>query len=365
MSLVWNASSGELPYVEGGPSPMPFHRALPQYAPTPLVELSTLAGELGVDAVWVKDESSRLGLPAFKILGASWAVYRVLRRLIGAESEPVGGFGALEERLAPFYPLRLVASTEGNHGRAVARVAAWLGFESMILIPSGADERRIDAIRGEGAEVVEVDGTYDDTVEQVRRLVGPRDLLIQDTAWDGYETIPRWVVQGYATMLLEVDEQLADRDGPTLVAVQCGVGSLASAVVTHYRRSGLGSPPALVSVEPLGAACVQASFRRGRRSPAPALRESIMAGLNCGEMSTLAWPVLRAGLDASLAIDDAQAARGVQELERGGISAGASGAAGLAGVLALRWATRDGTVTGRLAIGRATRILVFCTEAAG
>lgn len=301
MSLVWNSSRGDLPSVVGGPSPLAFHRALPGYAVTPLVELPDLARDLGVQGVWVKNESSRLGLPAFKILGATWAVYRELRRRVGAQDEPVSGFDAIEDRLASVRPLRLVASTEGNHGRAVARVASWLGLEATILIP------------------------------------------------------------------VEVDRQLLDRGraGPTLVAVQCGVGSLAAAVVTHYRRHGLVSPPVLLSVEPQDAACVQASIRHGRRTVVSRPGRSVMAGLNCGEPSTLAWPVLRAGLDASLTIDDAEAARGVRELARGGISAGASGAAGLAGLLALRQGGPHGGVAQRLGIDRNARLLVLCTESAG
>lgn len=148
--------------------------------------------------MWVKNESSRLGLPAFKILGATWAVYRELRRRIGAQDQPVGGFDAIEDRLASIQPLRLVASTEGNHGRAVARVASWLGLTATILIPVEAGAQKIEAIRSEGAEVVEIDGSYDETVERVRGMAGPENLLIQDTAWDGYETIPRWIVEGYA-----------------------------------------------------------------------------------------------------------------------------------------------------------------------
>jgi diaminopropionate ammonia-lyase len=208
--LVWNRSRGELPSAGSVTSPLSFHQALPDYVATPLVDLPTLADEIGVESVRVKDESLRLGLPAFKILGASWAVYRALRRRVGAEDEPVGGFETIAHRLASCRHLRLVASTEGNHGRAVARVARWLGLRSTILIPASAASTKIEAIRSEGAEVVEVDGSDDDTVERVRRMDGPDNLLIQDTAWEGYEAIPRWVVEGYATMLFEVDEQLAE-----------------------------------------------------------------------------------------------------------------------------------------------------------
>jgi diaminopropionate ammonia-lyase len=331
-----------------------------------MIELPQLAKETGVDHIWVKDESTRLGLPAFKILGASWAVYRELRRRVAAEDEPVAGFDALRERVDALRPFRLVASTEGNHGRSVARVARWLDVESTILIPASAERRRIEAIRSEGAEVVEVDGTYDDTVARLGQVCRPGDLMIQDTAWEGYETIPRWVVQGYSTMLVEIDEQLASlgSQGPTLVVVQCGVGSLASAVVLHFRRRPDTETVTLLSVEPRHAACVQDSVRIGRRSVVPTRREAYLAGLNCGQPSTLAWPVLSAGLDAAMSIDDEQARGGVRELDRAGIPAGPSGAAGLSGVLTLCRAGLGEEARARLGLGAGARILVFCTESA-
>src|SRR5829696_10108593 len=189
-----------------------FHVDLPGYRPTPLVDLPALAEELGVGRVLVKDESSRLGLPAFKVLGASWAVYRALE-----ERLPEGAFedwetvGELKERLEPLRPLDLVAATDGNHGRALARVARLLGLGAKIFVPEGMAAARREAIAGEGAEVIVVKGTYDEAVERSAAEEGERGLVISDMSWPGYEQIPSWVIEGYSTMLWEIDDELERR----------------------------------------------------------------------------------------------------------------------------------------------------------
>lgn len=288
-----------------------FHRSLPDYAPTPLVEVPELAAELGVSGMWVKDESSRLGLPAFKALGASWACHRVLERAPGS---------------------RLVTATDGNHGRAVARMARLAGVDATVFVPEVTPSEVEGRIGGEGADVVRVAGSYDEAVQQAAAFVAAdaRSILVQDTAWPGYEEVPAWIVEGYDTLLVEVDEQLGR--APDMVAVPVGVGSLAEAVVRHYRAPG-GPRPVILSVEPVAAACLLASLLRGRSVTVPT-GATIMAGLNCGTVSSGAWPVLRAGCDAAVAVEDASAARAVEDLGRLGISSGPSGAASLAGVRA-------------------------------
>ncbi len=184
----------------------------------------------------MKDESSRLGLPAFKILGASWAVYRALEERLG--DEDFGDWEAiedLEQRLEPLRPLSLVAATDGNHGRAVARVARLLGLGARIFVPGDMVAARREAIAEESAEVVVVDGGYDEAVERSAEAEG---LLISDTSWPGYERVPSWVIEGYSTMLWEIEEELIRRDerGPDLVIVQVGVGAFAAAVANHFRR---------------------------------------------------------------------------------------------------------------------------------
>ncbi|WP_433413146.1 pyridoxal-phosphate dependent enzyme [Microtetraspora malaysiensis] len=324
-----------------------FHTRLPDYAPTPLIELPALAEELGVGRVFVKDESSRLGLPAFKALGASWAIHRALSR------RPSDG------------PVRLVTATDGNHGRAVARMARLLGHRAHVLVPEGVHPAAVAAITAEGAEVTSVAGTYDDAVRQAADASRePGSLLIQDTAWPGYEQIPGWIVEGYSTLFIEVDTQLyaAGVGSPGLVSVPVGVGSLAQAAVTHYRSQAVVPATALLAVEPDSAACALASLTR-QEPVTVATGTTIMAGLNCGALSSLAWPYLRDGLDAAVAVTDADSAGAARDLAALGVSSGPCGAATLAGVRA----ALTGGGTGRraaLAVGHTTTIVLLSTEGA-
>jgi diaminopropionate ammonia-lyase len=350
-----------------------FHAELPGYRPTALTELPALADELGVGRVLVKDESTRMGLGAFKVLGASWAIARLL-----SENDSVSENGGVSEggrvseggwvsgngrvtlgdvrRAAAANPVELVTATDGNHGRAVAWMARLLGLEARVFVPRVVSERARAAIAAEGATVTVGGDSYDEAVEQAaayagdhqrvtdsaggRRVTGNAGghegqgrLLVQDTAWAGYESVPGWIVEGYGTLLAELDGQFAERDlaGPDLVSVPVGVGSLAQAVVTHYRRGGLA--PAVLAVEPETAAGVLASLHdEARRSVSTG--ETVMAGLNCGTPSSLAWPVLAGGLDAAIAVSDQLATQAGADLAGLGVRSGPSGAASLAGVRA-------------------------------
>lgn len=286
-----------------------YHRTLPGYAPTPLTELPRLATELGVGRVLVKDESARLGLPAFKVLGASWACKQVLARHVGAE---------------------LVTATDGNHGRAVARMAAHFGVTSTVFVPGVMRPATVDQIAAEGANVVQLQSNYDDAVRAAAEYArgSTNRALVQDTAWTGYTEVPAWIVDGYRTLLHEVDEQLGS--APHLVVVPVGVGSLLEAVVRHYRQPNRPHPSVL-SVEPDSAACVLASLHASHPVTVPTAA-TVMSGLNCGTVSTSAWPVLHQGLDAAVAVSDNEACRAVTDLGALSVSSGPSGAATLAGV---------------------------------
>ncbi|MGH7291842.1 MAG: pyridoxal-phosphate dependent enzyme, partial [Myxococcota bacterium] len=289
------------------------------------VEVPALARELGVARVFVKEESSRLGLPAFKVLGASYAVSRALSTRMGTDEAL--DFGVLRTQ-AP--AVRLVAATDGNHGRAVARVARLLGLVAEIFTPAGITRAAKDAIEAEGAHRVELDAGYDDVVRAAAASVGDDAVLIQDTSWEGYEEIPGWIVDGYSTLLAEADRQAADAGAALfdIVFVPVGVGSLAEAVVRHY-RSGT-SKPSIVSVEPATAPALLSSLHAGRAVTVPT-STTIMAGLNCGTPTEAGWPTLRDGIDRALTVTDAQAATAVHDLAALGIDAGPCGAATLAG----------------------------------
>lgn len=303
------------------PAAAAFHRRLPGYGPTPLLDVPELAAEWGVRRVVVKDESARLGLPAFKALGVFYAIHRVFsdrarRRLVDLVAL---------RATAQLRPLELVTATDGNHGRALAHVAGLLGLPCRVFVPDVVAPAVIESIRDEGAEVVVVPEDYDKAVALAAEDSGSRSgaVLVQDTAWPGYEEIPQYIVDGYSTMFVEVDEQLGS-DTASSVVTPMGVGSLAQAVLTHYKSRGRAVT--VLGVEPDTAACVRSSLRGGHpRSVTTGT--TIMAGLNCGTVSSLAWPFLRDGLDATTVVSDEQSAAAAVELEALGVPAGPCGAA--------------------------------------
>ena len=335
-----------------------FHTSLAGYRPTPLIELPELATELNVRAVLVKDESDRLGLPAFKILGASWALNCVMSQLIGFEV-PARSLTELRKRSGE---VTLVTATDGNHGRALARMSALLGLAARIYVPAGTAEETVEAITGEGAQVVQTDLIYDEVVWAAASSTAghPDDLLVQDTAWRGYEQIPRWIVEGYGTLFDEITEQLGKRT-LHLVAVPTGVGSLLQAALQCYRDPALQQRPAVLAVEPVTAACVTTSLSAGKPVSVDTSQPTIMAGLNCGTVSTIAWPVIQDGLDAGVAITDDQARAAMHRLNELGIPAGPCGGASLAGV---REALSDDSHRAALAITEESALLLISTDGA-
>jgi diaminopropionate ammonia-lyase len=343
-----------------------FHKKLPGYERSPLIDAPTIAATLGVGNVWVKDESSRFGLPAFKVLGASWAVYRALLKRIGGGIAPWSTFDDLRERFAPLTPLTLIAATDGNHGRAVARIARLFGLDAHILVPQDMTQARIDAIKGEGAEVTIVNGSYDAAVTHMAALASDRALVISDTAWEGYTEVPRWIMEGYTTILRELDDQLAERGEARvdLITAQMGVGGLATAVVWQYRQPELADKPKIVGVEPLAADCVLASAQAGELVEVPGPHRSIMAGLCCGIPSLVAWPLISKGIDVFVAIDDEWARASMRELARAGVVSGETGSAGLAGLLALVTGPDKETNRQLLGLTPESHVVVISTEGA-
>ena len=344
--------------TEPAPQLLDFHRSIPGYAPTRLVELPALAHELGAARVWVKEESARFGLPAFKMLGAAHAIARALSARLGAaEALP---FAEIAARIEETGVRELVAATDGNHGRAVAHTAALVGLPARIFLPVGVSEEAIAGIRSEGADATVLDLGYDDVVAHAaREAEADGSLLVQDTSWDGYEEIPAWIVEGYGTVLAEAAAQLAEAGAPapTLVTAPTGVGAFAEAVVRFARSGGFAGAehdrgqdgasapvvtgasaegaPQIVSVEPETAPCLHASLVADEPVTVETGR-TIMAGLNCGTVAESSWPVLRAGVDLSAVVTDAQTAAAVRDLEALGVDSGPCGASSLAAVRVLR-----------------------------
>ncbi|KAL0574484.1 hypothetical protein V5O48_007459 [Marasmius crinis-equi] len=334
-----------------------FHRKLfSSHSPTPLTSLPSIAKEIGVAHVFVKDESLRFGLPAFKILGASWATFCVLAQRLEIKIEDIDLDAFKEQLRCRGEGLTLYTATDGNHGRAVARVAALLDLKSKIFVPAAVSELSRDRIRSEGAEVVVVQADYDEAVKMAAVEAGDHGILIQDTAWPGYEEIPRLIVQGYTTLFSEVDERLVEEDlQPSLVVVPVGVGSLAHSAVQFYRSESYpplqGPPPSILTVEPDTAACLNTSLHAGQSTPIET-GYTIMPGLNCGTVSSTAWPDLHAGVDLSVVASDTEALKAMEDLNDLGIQAGPCGAAPLAALRALPSDVLDGSMV----------VVLICTE---
>jgi diaminopropionate ammonia-lyase len=295
-----------------------FHRQIPGYRISPLKSLPHLAARLGLGGIWVKDESARLNLGSFKVLGGSFAIYQLLKRRLGLESQALTfselTTGPLRDQLGD---VTFAAATDGNHGRGVAWSATQMGFRSVIYVHKLTSQARIQAIQRNGAQVVVVDGTYDDAVRQVWEDAQKNGWeVISDTAWESYESVPKWGMQGYTTMLSETQEQFAGQGllGPTHILVQAGVGSLAAATLGFYQNIFGKARPKSVVVEPSKAACLyySASIADGKPHSFEGDLDTIMAGLACGDPNPLAWRILYEVADFFAACPDYVAAKGMR-----------------------------------------------------
>lgn len=351
-----------------------FHRTLPGYTPTPLVSLPGLAARLGVGALYVKDESHRFKTNAFKPLGASYAIFRCLQRewerRFGTQLTPE----AFQEpaTMAALGATTFCGATDGNHGHAVAWTARMLKQKAVIYMPEGSARSRVDRIEAEGARVVIVPGTFDDCVARADADAKEYGyVVIADTAYPGYMTIPNDIMAGYSTIFHEADAVLSKNNAPgvDVVMLQTGVGGLTAAGAWFYTSQYRSSRPRLVSVEPTQSDCFLESALTPDGEPACAKgsQNSIMAGLNCGMPSLLAWPVIRDSVDIFLAIDDPfaeDAMRALAAKHQGdpAIVSGESGASGFAGLLALLQDPELHAARQALKLDKTSRVLIINSE---
>lgn len=343
-----------------------FHKTLPGYAPTPLVKLDRLAEELGVGAVYLKDESKRFGLNAFKALGGSWAIADYLKETMGLEGEVT--FDGLCAALAGREPITFITATDGNHGRGVAWTARVLGQKAVVYMPKGSAAERLENIRAQGAQAKITQYNYDDTVRMATRDAEENGwVLVQDTAWPGYETIPTRIVQGYGTLAMEIVEQLGE-DRPTHLFLQAGVGSFAGAVLGCMVEAYGVNYPITTIVEPNKADCVyrSAAADDGKLRFVTGDMDTMMAGLACGEPCTVVWPVLNSYADAFVSCDDETAAQGMRLLGKptGGdpvVVSGESGAVG-AGLLERIMSGRYEELRKALKLDKSSCVLLISTE---
>ena len=293
-----------------------FHESFPQYSVTPLVKLDHMATYLGLKEVYVKDESYRFGLNAFKVLGGSFAMARYIAKQTGKDvSELPYNVLTSDELRNEFGQATLFTATDGNHGRGVAWAANKLGQKAVVLMPKGSTQTRLNNILKEGAKATIEEENYDECVRMANAMAEKTEngVMVQDTAWDGYEEIPAWIMQGYGTMANEADDQLheAGCERPTHVFIQAGVGSLAGAVQGFFANRYPENPPKVVVVEAAPAACLYkgACAKDGAIRIVDGDMVTIMAGLACGEPNTISWDILKNHVDTFIATPDWVAAK--------------------------------------------------------
>jgi diaminopropionate ammonia-lyase len=345
--------------------------AWPGYAPTPLVPLAGLAAALGLDALHYKDEGQRFGLKSFKALGGAYAVLKVLSRKLAHRGIEISGVtdlltGGYREATSE---ITVCCATDGNHGRSVAWAAQMFGCACVIYLHEGVSQGREDEIAAYGARIRRVPGGYDESVRvTVAEAAENGWFVVSDTAWQGYEEVPGWVMQGYNVMADEIAGQWPDWNArpPSHLFIQGGVGGLAGGVAWHlWRLAGAGRPRTVV-VEPERADCIARSMAAGEPTAVPGDVETFMACLAAAEMSPLAWEILKDCADETLVIPDEAAAETMRLLAAGTdgdrpIVAGESGAAATAALIA---ACGDGAVRDSLGLGPESRVLVIGSEGA-
>lgn len=351
-----------------------FHKSFPQYTVTPLARLDNLAARLGLNNLCVKDESYRFGLNAFKVLGGSFAMASYFADETGRDvADMTYDYLTSDELARDFGQATFFTATDGNHGRGVAWAAKRLGKKAVVHMPKGSTKPRFDNIAAEGATVTIEEVSYDECVRMAAAEAEAceRGVIVQDTAWEGYEKIPSLIMEGCGTMASEAAEQLREAaiNRPTHVFVQAGVGSLAGAVVGYFANLYPDNPPTFVVMEATNAACLYKGAVAADGEPRIVTGDmpTIMAGLCCGEPNTLGWDILRNHVTAFVACPDWVAARGMRILgapEKGDprVISGESGAVGAGLISTLMTDDSYAELRDLIGLDKTSNVLMFSTE---
>ncbi|MCL2865401.1 MAG: diaminopropionate ammonia-lyase [Lachnospiraceae bacterium] len=298
-----------------------FHQSFPQYTKTPLVKLGEMADYLGIKGFFVKDESYRFGLNAFKVLGGSFAMANYIAEKVGKDvSDMTYDYLTSDQLKADFGQATFFTATDGNHGRGVAWAANKLGQKSVVLMPKGSTQIRFENIQKEGAKVSIEEVNYDECVRMANKMAEETEngVMVQDTAWDGYEKIPTWIMEGYGTMALEASDQLKAEQVtcPSHVFVQAGVGSLAGAVIGYFANIYPDNPPIMVVIEAQAADCLYKSAieKDGKIRFVDGDLQTVMAGLACGEPNTISFDILANHASCFVSAPDWVAEKGMRML---------------------------------------------------
>lgn len=350
-----------------------FQKSHHAYTETPLLQLKNLAGDLKVEDIRVKDESYRFGLNAFKVMGGIYAVAKYLANKLEEDIENLSFQELKSSRVKKkLGELTFISATDGNHGRGVAWAARELGHKSVIYMPKGASLIRLNAIRNEGGAADITEQNYDDTVRMCADLSRQNNwVMVQDTAWEGYDEIPLWIMQGYATMGKEITNQLQQSNGkaPTHIFLQSGVGSFAAGITAYMRQYYKDNPPIVIVVEPEKADCYYRSFinKEGKRETVSGSMDTIMAGLACGEPNTRAFRILGQYALGAFSCHDSIAALGMRiygnPLKKDPrVTSGESGATTLGLLYYLRKFKENQQICKNLSLNNSSRVLLINTE---
>ncbi|SHH17131.1 diaminopropionate ammonia-lyase [Anaerosphaera aminiphila DSM 21120] len=349
-----------------------FHSSFPQYSQTPLVELKNLSEHLGINNMFIKDESYRFDLNAFKVLGASFAVGNFIANKLDIDIAKLPySVMTSDEVKAKLGDLTFVTATDGNHGRGLAWTANQLGQKSKVFMPKGTAIERVENIRKENSDVDVYDANYDECVRMANDYANTHGgIMVQDTSWDGYEDIPRWIMQGYMTMANEAYEQLnSSGQRPTHIFLQAGVGSLASAVTGFFANVYSDNIPTIVIVEPEKANCLYQTAKAddGKIHNVDGDLDTIMAGLACGEPVTIGWPILNSYASYFLSVDEIYASHGMRLLgnpkkDDKRVISGESGAVTSGVVSKLMTDSELADIKNEIGLDENSVVLVFSTE---
>ncbi|WP_025820478.1 diaminopropionate ammonia-lyase [Shewanella marina] len=343
-----------------------FHQQIAGYQATPLVSLPQLAKHLGVKAILVKDESHRFGLNAFKVLGGSYALGQLLAQHLNLDISEID-LKTVAEKLEK--PMVFATATAGNHGTGVAWAAREMGQKAVVYMPKGSSQASVNRIQGLGAECIVTDVNYDDTVRIANETATANGwMLVQDTAWPGYEQIPTWISQGYMTMAVEAAEQMQALEiQPTHLMLQAGVGAMAGGILGYFAdKYGTDALTTIIS-EPSAADCIYRSGEKGEMVAVTGALNSIMAGLACGEPNPVTWPILKQCSNFFGSVDDSITAMGMRILGNplagdAKIVSGESGALNLGLLYAVATNPEYQAMKAEMGLDENSVVMMFSTE---
>ena len=312
------------------------------YSSTPLIDLNKLNDELGFKNIYYKDEDKRFELKSFKALGGAFAVNKI--------ADKKGN-------------ITVATATAGNHGRSVAWGAQRLGLKCKIFISEFVSETRTEAMRNLNADIIRVKGNYDASLKECIKQSNLNNWeIVQDVSWEGYKEVPKLIMAGYTIMIKEIIDQI-NNDKITHVFLQAGVGGMAAAMIAGFAKF-TDNIPKFIIVEPENANCVFRSIENNKPTSINIIKETIMGGMSCGDVSTVAWEILKNSTNNCLTITDDAISTTVALLSEAKLSDEriVAGECAVPGIIALIGLSKNKEYLNKLSLNSNSKILLFGCE---